>query len=99
MPIAVGRRNQELTASERREEVTSVLGVHGWRPLDPVLLAALALEAPLLLVGPHGTAKSLVVERVARATGSEFRHYNASLFQLRRSCRHPAPRRARRGRA
>ncbi len=60
--------------------MTSALGVHGWQRLDPVLLAALALEAPLLLVGPHGTAKSLVVERVARAVGSEFRHYNASLL-------------------
>src|SRR2546430_2360060 len=45
-----------------------------------VLLAALALEAPVLLVGPHGTAKSLVVERVAGALGLPFRHYNASLL-------------------
>ena len=60
--------------------VTKPLGVVGWGELDPVLLAALALEAPVLLVGPHGTAKSLVVERVAAALGLPFRHYNASLL-------------------
>lgn len=60
--------------------VTAPLGVVGWGALDPVLLAALALEAPVLLVGPHGTAKSLVVERVAAALGLPFRHYNASLL-------------------
>jgi MoxR-like ATPase len=52
----------------------------GWERLDPVLLAALASESPLLLVGSHGTAKTLVAERVAAALGLEFRHYNASLL-------------------
>jgi len=56
------------------------LGVHGWDHLDPVLLAALATASPVLLVGPHGTAKSLLVERVAKALGLAFRHYNASLL-------------------
>ena len=52
----------------------------GWRALEPVLLAALALEVPVLLVGPHGTAKSLLIERLAGALGLAFRHYNASLL-------------------
>jgi MoxR-like ATPase len=59
--------------------LTRDLGVHGWSRLDSVLLAALATEAPLLLVGPHGTAKTLLVERLAGALGLELRHYNASL--------------------
>jgi MoxR-like ATPase len=68
-----------------REEMAAVsltgsLGVRGWDHLDPVLLAALATEAPLLLVGPHGTAKSLLVERVATALELSLRHYNASLI-------------------
>src|SRR5580765_355557 len=70
-------------ATKRRSKVEGVaarLGVHGWAGWDPIVLAALALEAPLLLVGAHGTAKSLVVERVAAALGLEFRHYNASLL-------------------
>jgi MoxR-like ATPase len=60
--------------------LTEELGVYGWSYLDPVLLAALALEAPVLLVGPHGTAKSLLIERLASAAGLAFRHYNASLL-------------------
>ncbi|HLF40171.1 MAG TPA: AAA family ATPase, partial [Acidimicrobiia bacterium] len=60
--------------------LTRGLGVVGWDDLDPVLLAALALEAPVLLIGPHGTAKSMLVERLATALGTAFRHYNASLL-------------------
>ncbi|MEW6278930.1 MAG: MoxR family ATPase [Candidatus Eremiobacterota bacterium] len=60
--------------------LTESLGILGWNELDPILLAALALETPVLLVGPHGTAKSLLVERVALALNEEFRHYNASLL-------------------
>ncbi len=60
--------------------ITGALGIRGWAHLDPVLLAALATESPLLLVGPHGTAKSLLIERVAGALGMSMRHYNASLL-------------------
>jgi MoxR-like ATPase len=60
--------------------ITRALGIEGWEHLDPVLLAALATEAPLLLVGPHGTAKSKLVELIADALGLSMRHYNASLL-------------------
>lgn len=60
--------------------ITRSLGVHGWDHLDAVLLAALATQSPLLLVGPHGTAKSLLIERVAGALDLSMRHYNASLL-------------------
>lgn len=68
---------KELTA---QLSITTSLYVHGWQHLDAVLLAALATEAPLLLIGPHGTAKTLLVERLSKALGLEFRHYNASLI-------------------
>lgn len=58
---------------------SEALGVFGWRHLDPLLLGALAIEAPVLLIGRHGTAKSFLVERIAAALGLSFRHYNASL--------------------
>lgn len=61
-------------------EIVKSLGIQGWSHLDPIILAALATEAPLLLVGPHGTAKSLLVERIAAAMGLSMRHYNASLI-------------------
>lgn len=60
--------------------ITESLGVYGWQHLDAVILASLATEAPLLLIGPHGTAKTLLVERIAVALELEFRHYNASLI-------------------
>ncbi|MBZ0277722.1 MAG: MoxR family ATPase [Anaerolineae bacterium] len=71
---------QPLVAPAEPISITRMLNVQGWGYLDSVLLAALATEAPLLLVGPHGTAKSLLIERLARALGLSMRHYNASLL-------------------
>jgi MoxR-like ATPase len=81
-----GRRTAAPARRARRESradtlsPTRSLGVFGWGELDEVVLAALALEAPVLLVGEHGTAKTMVVERLAGALGLAFRHYNASLI-------------------
>ena len=58
------------------------LGLQGLQGIAPVLVAALATEEPLLLIGPHGTAKSLLLTQVAKALGLEFRHYNASLLNF-----------------
>jgi len=58
------------------------LGLQGLEGIAPVLVAALATEEPLLLIGPHGTAKSLLLTRVATALGLEYRHYNASLLNF-----------------
>ncbi len=58
------------------------LGLQGLEGIAPVLIAALATEEPLLLIGPHGTAKSLLLTRVAAALQLEFRHYNASLLNF-----------------
>ncbi|MFM7061952.1 MAG: AAA family ATPase [Actinomycetes bacterium] len=74
---ALSRKDAPTTL---RRSLTTELGLQGWQDLDAVLLASLALEAPLLLVGAHGTAKSLVTERVAGALGTKLRHYNASLL-------------------
>ena len=58
------------------------LGIVGMQAIEAPLLAALATETPLLLIGPHGTAKSLLLTRVAQALGVSFRHYNASLLNF-----------------
>jgi MoxR-like ATPase len=57
------------------------LGIVGYDAAEPALLAALATDAPLLLVSDHGAAKSLLLERLAQALGLGLRHYNASLLQ------------------
>ena len=56
------------------------LNLFGLGHLDPVILAALADERPLLLIAPHGTAKSELLNRLAAALGLDHRHYNASLI-------------------
>ena len=58
------------------------LGLQGLTALAPVLVAALATEEPLLLIGPHGTAKTLLLIRVGAALGLTVRHYNASLLNF-----------------
>ena len=62
--------------------LTQALGLEGWAKLEPVILAALASEEPLLLVGRHGAAKSFLLERLAEALELEFRCYNASLLNF-----------------
>jgi len=79
-PAPAKARPHRRESTGTRLSPTRSLGVFGWSELDEVILAALALEAPVLLVGEHGTAKTMVVERLAGALGLEFRHYNASLL-------------------
>jgi len=67
------------TEPECRVSLTRTLGVVGWDRIDAVLLAALATGDPMLLVGNHGTAKSLVLERLADSLALVHRFYNASL--------------------
>ena len=50
------------------------LNLFGLDFLDPIVLAALADERPLLLIGPHGTAKSELLNRLAATLGLEHRH-------------------------
>jgi MoxR-like ATPase len=59
--------------------LTRPLGLEGWDSVEPVLLASLASGDPLLLIGPHGSAKSFLLERLAQALHLEYRFYNASL--------------------
>lgn len=55
------------------------LGIHGYGRIEPVVLAALVSGDPLLLIGPSGTGKTLLLNRLAEALGLTHRHYNASL--------------------
>ena len=60
--------------------ITEPLGLFGWSNLEPVILASLASESPMLLIGKHGSAKSFILERLAESLKLEFRCYNASLI-------------------
>jgi len=60
--------------------VLAGIGLFGYERVEPAILASLLTGDPLLLIGPHGTGKSMLLERLARALGLDFRHYNASLI-------------------
>ena len=58
------------------------LGVYGFDAVEPVILAALVTEDPLLLIGPTGTGKTFLLNTLSEALGLEHRHYNASLISF-----------------
>ena len=58
------------------------LGVFGFDAVEPVILAALVTEDPLLLIGPSGTGKTYLLNTLSETLGLEHRHYNASLISF-----------------
>ena len=67
------------------------LGLIGMDAIEPLVIAALATQSPLLLIGPHGTAKSLLLCRLCEALGVTWRHYNASLLNYDDLVGYPLP--------
>jgi len=72
----------ENNTTDNRPSLLSSIGLFGLLDIEPIILAALVTEAPLLLIGPHGTGKSLLLTRIAEVLGLEFRHYNSSLLNF-----------------
>ena len=58
------------------------LGVYGFDRQEPVILAALVTEDPMLLIGRSGTGKTFLLNSLSEALGLEHRHYNASLISF-----------------
>jgi MoxR-like ATPase len=54
------------------------LGVYGLRSIEDAVLAGLVTGDPVLLVGSHGSAKTLLAQRVAEALGLRFWAYDAA---------------------
>jgi len=70
------------TKSGARTFLLRQLHLFGLDHLDAVILSALADERPMLLIGPHGTAKSEIPNRLAQTLELSHRHYNASLLSF-----------------
>jgi MoxR-like ATPase len=64
------------------DSLLAPLGLFGLGSREPAILGARIGGEPLLLIGAHGTGKSHMLLRLARAMGLEWRHYNASLLQF-----------------
>jgi len=58
------------------------LGVYGYHHVEPILLASLVTEDPLLLIGKSGTGKTFLLNSISEALGLEHRHINASLISF-----------------
>ncbi len=58
------------------------LGIYGYDSVEPIILAALVTEDPLLLIGRHGTGKTFLLNSLSEALGLEHRHYNASIISF-----------------
>ena len=71
--------------------VLQTLGVYGLDELEPIILAALAGESTLLLIGDHGSGKSMLLERLAIALDLQWRHYNTSLLSFDDLVGYPVP--------
>jgi MoxR-like ATPase len=67
------------------------LGIVGMESVQPVILAALIQQDPLLLIGPHGTGKSYLLNRLAASLRLQHRHYNASLLNFDDLVGYPLP--------
>ena len=74
------------------------LGIVGMESIEPVILAALIQQDPLLLIGPHGTGKSYLLNRLAAALRLRAPALQRQPAQLRRPRRLSAPQRLRRTR-
>ncbi|MBL7109805.1 MAG: hypothetical protein ISS11_06135, partial [Candidatus Marinimicrobia bacterium] len=59
-----------------RLNITESLGIHGLSNYDAPILAALATNSTALLIGPHGSAKTMLVEKLTEILDEPFRHYN-----------------------
>lgn len=58
------------------------MGIFGFQSLEPLILASLVTEDPILLLGKSGTGKTLILNRIAESLGLNHKHYNASLISF-----------------
>jgi MoxR-like ATPase len=68
--------------AKTREQRLAALGVFGFIRSEPLILAALVTEDPMLLTGNSGTGKTFLLNSISEALGLEHRHYNASLISF-----------------
>ena len=56
------------------------LGVYGFGEIEPVILAALITEDPLLLIGASGTGKTYLLNSLSEALNLEHRHSRSTTW-------------------
>jgi MoxR-like ATPase len=58
------------------------IGVFGFDKQEPLILAALISQDPMLMIGRSGTGKTFLLNSLSEALDLEHRHYNASLISF-----------------
>ena len=87
-PVSVSGNSNESSKPKKSKKARKpapylpALGAYGFGKLEPVLLAALVTEDPILLIGKSGTGKTFLLNSISEALGLEHRHYNASLISF-----------------
>ena len=72
-------------------DILGKMGIHGMKDMSPPVLAALAFKGTLLMIGPHGCAKTLLAQRASEYMNCSFRHYNTSLLNYDDLAGYPLP--------
>ena len=54
------------------------LQIYGYEEFEPFIFLSLVTGSPVLFIGPHGTAKTLLAKRIADFLGLKFHAYDAS---------------------
>lgn len=67
---------------KKQTSFLAALDVYGFDAVEPVILAALVTEDPLLMIGRSGTGKTYLLNSLSEELGLEHRHYNASLISF-----------------
>lgn len=62
----------------KKDGLLRELGLYGFDQIEDLILAGLVTGDPVLLVGTHGTAKTMLCKRLASALGLKFIAYDAS---------------------
>jgi len=61
-----------------QEEILPNIKIYGYSKIEDLIISALVTGEPILLIGSHGTAKTMLARSIARTLGLKFIAYDAS---------------------
>jgi len=91
-PRTLIKKTNGMTQDDVQNFHLSHLGIYGWDNLEDFLLAGLLTGDGVLLVGPHGCAKTHCVRQIAHALNTSFQKVDASKAEFEDYLGFPNPR-------
>lgn len=79
------------TKNNNYYEILPKLKIYGYSDIEDLILAGLVTGDPVLLIGRHGTAKTMLTEALARSLGMKFIAYDASKAMFEDVIGFPSP--------